>query len=144
MVRNSMEISFDAISENESFARIAVSAFISGLNPTLEELADIKTAVSEAVTNSIVHAYRDIKGKVQLSCGIKGRTIEIVVKDEGSGIEDIKKAMEPFFTTCPREERAGMGFAFMEAFMDNVKVQSQAGVGTTVYMTRRLEEDIDR
>ncbi len=136
--RNEMKVCFDARSVNEGFARIAVAAFITELNPTLDEISDIKTAVSEAVTNAIIHGYDDPEKKVELSCRIDGRQIEIVVEDTGAGIPDIGKAMEPFFTTKPELERSGMGFAFMEAFMDEVMVQSKVGAGTRVIMKKKV------
>lgn len=136
--RNEMKVCFDARSVNEGFARIAVAAFITELNPTLDEISDIKTAVSEAVTNAIIHGYDDPEKKVELSCRIDGRQIEIVVEDTGAGIQDIGKAMEPFFTTKPELERSGMGFAFMEAFMDEVMVQSKVGAGTRVIMKKKI------
>lgn len=136
--RNEMKVCFDARSVNEGFARIAVAAFITELNPTLDEISDIKTAVSEAVTNAIIHGYDDPEKKVELSCRIDGRQIEIVVEDTGAGIPDIGKAMEPFFTTKPELERSGMGFAFMEAFMDEVMVQSKVGAGTRVIMKKKI------
>ena len=136
--RNEMKVCFDARSVNEGFARIAVAAFITELNPTLDEISDIKTAVSEAVTNAIIHGYDDPEKKVELTCRIDGRQIEIVVEDTGTGIPDIGKAMEPFFTTKPELERSGMGFAFMEAFMDEVMVQSKVGAGTRVTMKKKI------
>ena len=143
-IRNEMQMSFDAISENEAFARLAVSAFVMPLNPTVEEISDIKTAVSEAVTNAIIHGYdeeyrqendRETK-KVQLHCRIEKDMLYIQVKDTGKGIEDIAKAMEPLFTTRPELERSGMGFAFMEAFMDRLEVVSEPGCGTVVQIGR--------
>ena len=136
--KNEMKVCFDARSVNEGFARIAVAAFITDLNPTLDEMADIKTAVSEAVTNAIIHGYDDPEEKVALSCRILGRQIEIVVEDSGRGIADIEKAREPFYTTKPELERSGMGFAFMEAFMDEVVVTSEVGRGTKVIMKKKI------
>lgn len=135
---NEMMIEFDSRSKNESFARTVVAAFVSQLNPTLEELADIKTAVSEAVTNSIIHGYRDTVGKVRLCCRIKGVWVEVEVIDEGIGIEDVERAMEPLYTSCPELERSGMGFAFMGAFMDELQVISKLGKGTTIKMRKRI------
>lgn len=154
-MKNEMKISFDAISPNESFARVAVSAFIMGLNPTVEEMNDVKTAVSEAVTNAIIHGYENIfgygkygnlqpayitihPGKVEVRCKITDKLLEIEVEDFGKGIEDINRAMEPMYTTKPEYNRAGLGFAFMEAFMDDLEVLSNPGVGTLVRMTKRL------
>ena len=125
--KNEMRLEFDSRSCNEGFARVAVAAFLTQLNPTLEEVADVKTALSEAVTNCIVHAYEGKLEKVLIECQVEGNQMELTVKDYGCGIEDVKKAMEPLFTTKPQEERAGMGFAFMEAFMDDVAVESEPG-----------------
>ena len=138
--KNEMEISFDAVSWNESFARVAVAAFVTHLNPTLEEIDDVKTAVSEAVTNAIIHGYENIpaQGKVLLHCILEGDVLHIEVVDKGKGIEDVKRAMEPLFTTRPDLDRSGMGFAFMEAFMDELEVESEVGKGTVVRMTKKL------
>lgn len=141
--QNEMKISFDARSVNEGFARVAVAAFIAELNPTLDEISDIKTAVSEAVTNSIIHGYDDPKEKVELTCRIRDDTVEIEVADAGAGIPDIPKAMEPFYTTKPELERSGMGFAFMEAFMDEVWVDSKVGEGTRVRMSKKIGVNSD-
>ena len=134
--RNEMRLQFDARSVNEGFARVVVAAFVMELNPTLDEIADIKTAVSEAVTNAIIHGYDDPEEQVELVCRIAGAQVEIEVADTGRGIPDIRQAMEPFFTTKPELERSGMGFAFMEAFMDEVTVESRVGRGTTVHMKK--------
>ena len=136
--RNEMKIIFDARSVNESFARMAVTAFVAELNPTLDEIADIKTAVSEAVTNAIIHGYQSPEQKVEVLCKICGQEVEITVSDKGIGICDVKKAMEPFYTTKPELERSGMGFAFMEAFMDKLEVESAPGQGTSVHMTKKI------
>lgn len=136
--QNEMRLEFDSRSVNEGFARVAVAAFLAELNPTLDELADIKTAVSEAVTNAIIHGYENETGKVSLNCRIDGEEIEIVVSDTGKGIADVEQAKTPFFTTKPELERSGMGFAFMEAFMDDVQVESELGRGTTVCMKKRI------
>ncbi|MDY4670183.1 MAG: anti-sigma F factor [Oliverpabstia sp.] len=136
--KNEMTIVFDSRSCNEGFVRVAVAAFCTQLNPTLEEVADIKTAVSEAITNSIIHGYENQVKKIRIDCCIRGRTIYVTVKDEGKGIADVKRAMEPMFTTCPELERSGMGFAFMEAFMDNIQVESEVGKGTVVYMEKTI------
>ena len=135
---NEMKIEFDSRSCNEGFIRVAVSAFMTQLNPTLEEVADVKTAVSEAVTNCIVHAYDGKVEKITVSCHIEGNALCLSVKDTGCGIPDIEKAMEPLFTTRPEMERSGMGFAFMEAFMDEVHVESTPGHGTTVSMRKEI------
>lgn len=136
--KNEMKLNFDARSVNEGFARIAVAAFITELNPTLDEVADVKTAVSEAVTNAIIHGYEDPEEKVELVCRIEGNNVEVIVTDTGKGIPDVEKAMEPFYTTKPELERSGMGFAFMEAFMDEVRVNSEVGVGTSVWMRKKI------
>jgi len=150
--KNEMEISFDAVSENESFARVAVAAFVTHINPTLEEIDDVKTAVSEAVTNAIIHGYENFqsrnresgaddggcRGKVRVHCSLEGDVLHIEVSDQGRGIEDLEKAMEPLFTTRPDLDRSGMGFAFMEAFMDDLEVESEPDRGTTVRMTKKL------
>lgn len=154
-MKNEMELLFDAVSDNEGFARVAVSAFVAGANPTLEELADIKTAVSEAVTNSIIHGYENLygyggakgqpadrshinPGKVRVHCLLEGDMLHILVRDDGKGIEDLERAMEPLYTTKPELERSGMGFAFMEAFMDDLEVESEPGKGTTVRMKKKI------
>ena len=135
---NSMEIIFDAKSENESFARVVAAAFCTRLDPTVEEIADIKTAVSEAVTNSIVHGYDGREGQILMRCSIVDRDVIIEIKDEGVGIENVERAMEPLYTTKPEQERSGMGFSFMEAFMDELKVTSGKNSGTTVTMKKRI------
>ncbi len=154
-VKNEMMLEFDAISSNESFARVAVAAFIAPLNPTLEEMNDIKTAVSEAVTNSIIHGYENFygygkygektpsyivvhPGKIRIRCSLDEDVLQIEVEDHGQGIEDIDRAMEPLFTTKPQLERSGMGFAFMEAFMDDLEVESEPGKGTLVRMKKKM------
>ena len=135
---NEMKIEFLSKSKNEAFARIAVAAFIAQLDPTVEEVADIKTAVSEAVTNSIVHGYEGKGGKVYMTLSLEDREIIIKIKDEGVGIENVHKAMEPLYTTKPELERSGMGFSFMEAFMDVVEVESSPGKGTRVVMKKEI------
>lgn len=137
---NEMSIEFDSRSCNEGFARVSVAAFCTQLNPTLEEVADVKTAVSEAVTNAIIHGYGEQPGKIRIHCRTKGQEIYIDVCDEGAGIADVKKAMEPLFTTRPELERSGMGFAFMEAFMDELSVDSALGKGTRVHMKKVIGE----
>ena len=138
---NQMELKFLSVPENEGFARVAVSAFAVQLNPTLDVLADIKTAVSEAVTNAIVHAYEDETGLVVITAALRDDGIlEISVQDTGKGIDDIDRAMQPFFTTQPEKERSGMGFSVMQTFMDRVTVESVSGHGTTVRMQKRLCE----
>ena len=135
---NEMKIVFDSRPENEGLARVAVAAFCTQLNPTLEEVSDLKTAVSEAVTNCIIHAYEGKVQKIEVRCRMQGRIIWVDVIDKGIGIEDISKAMEPMFTTKPEKDRSGMGFTFMEAFMDDVNVESQVGDGTTVHMKKTI------
>lgn len=135
---NEMKIVFDSRPENEGLARVAVAAFCTQLNPTLEEVADLKTAVSEAVTNCIIHAYEGKVQKIEVRCRMQGRIIWVDVVDKGIGIENIPKAMEPLFTTKPEKDRSGMGFTFMEAFMDEVSVESQVGNGTTVHMKKTI------
>lgn len=136
--QNSMSLTFPSRSANESFARTAVAGFIAQLDPTVDELCDIRTAVSEAVTNCIIHGYPNTLGKVYIQCKIIEDKVIIRIRDRGCGIEDIKKAMEPLYTTSPDEERAGLGFAVMQELMDKVKVQSRPNVGTTVIMERRI------
>ena len=135
---NEMKIVFDSRPENEGLARVAVAAFCTQLNPTLEEVSDLKTAVSEAVTNCIIHAYEGKVQKIEVRCRMQGRIIWVDVIDKGIGIENISKAMEPMFTTKPEKDRSGMGFTFMEAFMDEVTVESQVGAGTTVHMKKTI------
>lgn len=135
---NEMQIVFDARSENEGFARVAVAGFISYLDPTMDELADIKTAVSEAVTNCIIHGYQQKPGKIFMECSIENHVVTISITDEGVGILDVNKAMGPLYTTKPELERSGMGFSFMEAFMDDVQVYSSPGKGTRVVMLRTI------
>ena len=137
-MKNEMTLAFDSISENEEFARVTVAAFAAQLNPTLEEVADIRTAVSEAVTNAIIHGYPEGVHTVVLRVRMEDRQLEVWVMDEGVGIADISKAMEPLYTSRPDLERSGMGFMFMEAFMDEVKVESSPGMGTTVYMKKQI------
>lgn len=137
-MKNEMTLAFDSISENEGFARVAVAAFLTQLNPTLEEVADIKTAVSEAVTNAIIHGYPDGVHTVIVRARLEGQDVRIWVIDEGVGIADVRQAMEPLYTSRPELERSGMGFMFMEVFMDQVDVQSAPGVGTTVYMEKKI------
>ena len=137
-MKNEMRVEFDVKSVNEGFARVAAAAFLTQLDPTLDEIADVKTAVSEAVTNAIIHGYESSEGKVTLSCSLDDQTAVLVIEDKGVGMEDVKKAMEPFYTTKPQLERSGMGFAFMEAFMDEIKVESKPGVGTKVTLIKKI------
>ena len=124
--------------ENEALARVVIAAFMTRLNPTLEEISDVKTAVSEAVTNSIVHGYGDEIGKIILEGKIEGDLLEVSIVDSGIGIENVKRAREPLFTTKPEEERSGMGFTFMEIFMDEVHIDSKRNEGTTVRMIKKI------
>lgn len=133
---NEMTIIFDSRPVNEGLARIAVASFCTQLNPTLEEVADLKTAVSEAVTNCIIHGYEGKVHKIKVECRLNGQELNVDVIDEGIGIPDVEKAMEPLFTTKPETDRSGMGFTFMEAFMDEVSVESKVGCGTTVHMKK--------
>ncbi|MBR3932712.1 MAG: anti-sigma F factor [Clostridia bacterium] len=143
MTHNQLKTSFSAKPENESLARVICASFVSQLDPTLEELTDIKTAVSEAVTNSIVHGYKNnSENLVTLNCKMDGNTVTVEVIDSGSGIEDVKKAMEPMYTSCPEEERSGMGFTVMETFMDKINVTSVPGVGTKVVMTKIVKSKL--
>ena len=131
-------LEFDSKSENEGFARMMISAFIAGMDPTLEELADVKTAVSEAVTNAIIHGYRDRTGTVTIRAAIHSRELFVEISDTGVGIEDVCQAMVPLYTTRPDMERSGMGFSFMEAFMDELEVHSGVGEGTRVRMKKKI------
>ena len=139
-----MKLIIDSNSQNEAFARTVVAAYITRLDPTLEELADVKTAVSEAVTNSILHGYNNGEGEIEITCEIDGQDIGVEVVDHGVGIADIEKAMEPLYTTKPEWERSGMGFAFMEAFMDSLEVVSVLGQGTTVRMRKRIGKEREK
>lgn len=135
---NEMTIVFDSRPVNEGMARIAAASFCTQLNPTLEEVADLKTAVSEAVTNCIIHGYEGEIHKIRMDLKLKGREIFVDITDQGVGISDVRKAMEPLYTTKPEKERSGMGFTFMEAFMDEVTVDSEVGVGTSVHMKKTI------
>ena len=137
---NEMKIEFISKSSNEAFARVAVAAFAAQLDPTIEELADIKTAVSEAVTNSIIHGYEDKQGIIKIVCKIKENEIIIEISDTGKGIEDIEAAKEPLYTTKPNLERSGMGFTIMESFMDSMEIESIIGLGTKVTMSKKIKE----
>lgn len=138
--KNVMELRLLSLSENESFARSVVGAFATQLNPTLEEIADIKTAVSEAVTNCIVHAYPDRTGDINIKAELSDGAISVSIQDFGVGIADIEQARQPFFSTAGDESRSGMGFTVMETFMDEVKVESEVGRGTTVFMTKMIKK----
>lgn len=138
---NEMKLEFPSRSQNESFARAVVAAFVAQLDPTIEELSEVKTAVSEAVTNAIIHGYSNGIGNVVIVSKISGNTVEIEVSDNGQGISDIELARQPLFTSKPELERSGMGFTVMETFMDKVEVESCPGKGTTVKMTKTLKAD---
>lgn len=135
---NHISLSFDAISENEAFARMTAAMFMAQLNPTLDDVEDVKTAVSEAVTNAIIHGYEEKEGMVEIHCVLLERLLHIEIKDNGKGIPDVEKAKQPFYTTKPECERSGMGFAFMEAFMDSVKVESELHIGTRITMEKEI------
>ncbi|HIX07417.1 MAG TPA: anti-sigma F factor [Candidatus Borkfalkia faecipullorum] len=137
-MNNTMYLKIPALSENEPFARDTVAAFCVRLNPSLDELSDVKTAVSEAVTNCIVHAYAGGEGEIEIFCNAEGDTVHIRISDSGKGIEDVVRAVEPFFTTLEEEERSGMGFTIMQTFMTSFRLQSAPGQGTTVYMSKKF------
>ena len=135
--REVMTMTIDSLPENEEFARVVVAVFAARLNPTLEEIDDIKTAVSEAVTNAVIHGYENGEGKIMIETAAEENILTVTISDQGIGIRDIERAMEPMFSTLP-DERSGMGFSFMEAFMDQVEVISAPGKGTTVIMRKKI------
>lgn len=137
-MNNQIELYFDSCPENEGVARVVASAFMALLDPTVEEVMDVKTAVSEAVTNAVIHGYGDGPGKIHMCCTLENQHMTFVVEDYGRGIENIALAMEPLYTSLPKGERSGMGFSFMEAFMDEVKVTSTPGKGTRVEMKKQV------
>ncbi len=137
-MNNKIKLTFLSLSENESFARSVASCFALHLNPSVAQISDIKTAVSEAVTNAIVHGYPNDVGEITLEAEIKDGIIHINVFDNGVGIENVQSALEPFYTTKPDDERSGMGFTIMKSFMDEVKVESQKGIGTRIYMSKKI------
>lgn len=138
-MRNEMCISFSSVSENEAFARVTVGAFVAQLDPTMDEMTEIKTVVSEAVTNAIIHGYNNQPDqKVIITCRIQDDEIELIIQDQGIGIENIDEARQPLYTSKPELERSGMGFTIIENFMDSVEIESSYGKGTTVYMKRQL------
>ena len=138
MADNEMRLDFLSLSENESFARSCAAAFCTQLNPTIDELSDVRTAISEAVTNAIIHGYENRSGMVHLRCTLEGDLFTATVRDDGVGIRDIEQARQPFFTTRPELERSGMGFTVMEAFMEEVVIESVPGQGTSVTMKKRI------
>lgn len=141
---NEMRVQFSSRSVNESFARVTVASFIAQLDPTLDELADIKTAVSEAVTNCIVHGYQNDIGTIYITVKIyENSRVNVAIRDRGCGIEDVRQAMEPMFTTSKGGERAGLGFTVMQSFMDKLRVRSRSGYGTTVVMEKQLSRKQD-
>ena len=140
---NEMTLSFRAVSNNEKFARLAVSAFALQLDPAVSELTEIKTAVSEAVTNSVIHGYNKKGGLITLTAEIEEKTLKVIIEDSGRGIDNVKKAMEPMFTTGEDDERSGMGFTFMDVFMDGLEVWSEPGRGTRVTMFKRIGQETE-
>ena len=142
-LENEMKLEFISKSSNEAFARITVAAFASQLDPTIEELSDIKTAVSEAVTNCIIHGYENKQGIVKIQCKLKNDQIIIEISESGKGIENVDMAKEPLYTTKPNLERSGMGFTIMESFMDEMKVESIVGIGTKVTMKKTIKKILD-
>ncbi len=142
LYENEMKLEFLSKSNNEAFARITVAAFASQLDPTIEELADIKTAVSEAVTNCIIHGYEDREGVVKIRAKILGNTLQIEISDNGKGIANIDLAREPLYTSKPKLERSGMGFTIMESFMDDVKIESIVGLGTKITMSKTINSSL--
>ena len=145
MYTETMKLKFESFSHNEQFARVVTAVFLSRINPTVEELEDVKTAVSEAVTNAVIHGYETAEGWIGLEAQITEEETEYLltlkIRDEGVGIADVAQAMEPLYTSKPSRDRSGMGFSFMEAFMDSLLVDSAPGAGTTVTMTKRFEKE---
>lgn len=140
-MKNEMEIKFSSISANESFARVTIAAFVSQLDPTLDELTEIKTVVSEAVTNAIIHGYDHNESEIiYMSCSIDDEKVELTIRDTGIGIVDIDQATEPLYTSKPELERSGMGFTIMENFMDKVEIESTSGQGTTVKLIKHFNK----
>ena len=136
--KEQLRMEIESLSKNEEFARVVVAVFISRMNPTLEELDDVKTAVSEAVTNAVIHGYQGKDGIIYIEASVEGDELTVIVRDKGVGIRDVKQAMEPMFTSDTTGERSGMGFSFMEAFMDEVRVEAAPDEGTTVTMKKRI------
>lgn len=144
MHNNYVYIRIPSLSTNESFARSAVAAFCASLNPTIEEISDIKTAVSEAVTNAIIHGYDNKLGDIVIECRIKGQVVEIIIEDYGCGIPNVDKAREPLFTSKPELERSGMGFTVMETFMDELVVLSEKDVGTKIILRKKISDKVEK
>lgn len=140
-MKNHMRIVFPSLSENERLARTVCAAFVLQIDPTVEEISELKTAISEAVTNSIIHGYRNGTGDIEIAAQLNDRTVTYRISDNGCGIEDIERAREPLYTGTPGAERSGMGFSIMEAFMDRLTVESEVGKGTTVIMSKRFGDD---
>lgn len=138
MHKNMMKLEFLSKSQNESFARVSVAAFVSQLDPTIEELSDIKTAISEAVTNSIIHGYGEEEGIVTIEATIEDNLFKVIISDKGKGIDDVDLAVQPLYTSRPDLERSGMGFTVMETFMDKMQVSSQKGQGTTIILEKKF------
>lgn len=143
-MREEIKFEFDAVSENEGMARVVIAAFLTRLDPTLEQLQDVKTAVSEAVTNAVIHGYQEKGGRIWLTAALTEKELELSITDKGVGIANIAQAMQPLFTTKAEGERSGMGFSFMEAFMDEVAVESSPGQGTTVHMYKSFREESEQ
>lgn len=143
MTNNYLKLQFYSLPRNQAFARDAVAAFCLELNPTLSALSDVKTAVSEAVTNCTVHAYRGCSGLITVECEIEDNTLHIKISDEGKGIDDINQAVQPFFTSAPTDERSGMGFTIMQTFMDEFKVSSEKDKGTVVCMSKTFNAEVE-
>ena len=145
MYKNEVNIELESISNNEAFARMVTVAFLAPLDPTLDELSDIKTAVSEAVTNSIIHGYENSSGKIYMNMQLEDNKFTVEIEDKGIGIKDVKKAMEPMYTTKEEDDRSGMGFCFMEAFMDELQVLSKPSIGTKIIMSKYINKiDLDK
>lgn len=141
-MRNEVQIQFSALSQNESFARVTVAAFVAQLDPTVDELTEIKTVVSEGVTNAIIHGYeQNPSGIVYISVAIEDGVVDLVIRDEGVGIQNIEEATQPLFTTKPEMERSGMGFTIMENFMDQIEIESHPGSGTTIRLVKHLTKN---
>ena len=143
MTKNYLKLQFYSLPRNQAFARDAVAAFCLELNPSLSDLSDVKTAVSEAVTNCTVHAYKGNLGLVTIECEIEENSLHIKVSDTGNGIADINQAIQPFYTSAPSDERSGMGFTIMQTFMDEFKVNSVRGEGTVVYMSKSFKAEVE-